>query len=119
VVNLTHTCVRKNYVFELDVECPVDSIVKPMSNTFICEEQEDKPAKAIQKPIKLRSDRLSHRSNVMKVQHMLGRMDEEDGEDEAIYSLAMGSLDVGALVAFGSLHEKIWNRPYGNFHLRI
>ena len=48
----------------------------------------------------------------MKVQHtLLGRMDEEDDEDEVIYSLAMGLLDVGAMVAFGSLPEKIWNRP--------
>ena len=47
----------------------------------------------------------------MKVQHMLGRMDEEDGEDEAIHSLAMGLLDARALVVFGSLPEKIWNRP--------
>jgi uncharacterized metal-binding protein YceD (DUF177 family) len=104
VAHLTQTCVRTNEDFEVDVEFPVESVVKPMSNTFVFEEQgEDKPAKATKKPTKLRSDRLYNMNDIMELQEVLGRIDEEEDstvvEDEAVYSLATGSLDVGELVA--------------------
>jgi hypothetical protein len=106
VAHLTQTCVRTNEDFELDVEFPIYSVVKPVAANFMLEDVGDggdKPVKAKKKTSNnLRSDRVHNVNDMMELQNMLGQLDDYDEdvvEDESIYSLATGSLDVGELVA--------------------
>ena len=107
--HLTQTCVRTNEDFEVDVEIPLYSVVRPVSNNFGFDEEEEEKKdferanSKSKKPPKMRTDRLSNLNDMMELQKMLELMDEEGEddfiEDEAIYSLSTGSLDVGELVA--------------------
>jgi hypothetical protein len=120
VASLTQTCVRTNEEFEVTVEFPVSNIVKPVSPSATLQqlqaggdEEAAAPAPKKQqqnnkKPKKnLRSDRVQNLSGDMtELQQMINRQEDENDfgiddflEDESIYSLATGNLDVGELVA--------------------
>jgi hypothetical protein len=108
--HLTQTCVRTNEDFDVEVELPLVAIVKPVSmsqmlGTSMDEDDQERGNKPKNKasPKIHNSNQISNLNDVMDLQEMLNRMDDEEEdslvEDEAIYSLATGILDVGELVA--------------------
>ena len=85
------------------------NIVKPVSNNFDMFQPDDEPESSSNKkqkkknaPLKMDSQ-LSSLNDMVELQEMLNRMDDEDEdlliEDESIYSLSTGQLDVGELIA--------------------
>jgi uncharacterized metal-binding protein YceD (DUF177 family) len=104
--SLTQTCVRTNEDFPVDVEFLVQSIVKPTANNFYVDENEEvsNSFKKSSKDVKnLKSNQLKNMNNMLELQNMLDQIKDEDDdllvEDESIYSLLTGTLDVGELVA--------------------
>lgn len=100
--SVTQTCVRTNDPFDLDLELPLYAIVKPIaSNTASMFPEEDPQQSQDHK----RSKKVStnNLNDMMELQEMLDRLEDEEEdalvEDEGIYSLKTGKLDVGELVA--------------------
>jgi hypothetical protein len=112
IASLTQTCVRTNEDFEVTVEFPVSAIVKPISagsSQLQADDRED-DAPQIQKKKKskntFRTDRLHNLSDMTELQQLINRQEDEIEfgvddvlEDESIYSLSTGNIDVGELVA--------------------
>lgn len=103
--SVTQTCVRTNENFEVDVEFPLESIVKPVATNFILDEN-DEDTNSYNKPKmdrNLKSRDLKSLNDIMELQNAINQMEDEDEdilvEDESIYSLVSGVLDVGELVA--------------------
>lgn len=101
--SLTRTCVRTNKDFVESFELNFDSIVKPTSNGFFQVEDDDAwcSSETRKKP-KLKSTRLNNLEDLLELQDSLdGSQGARDDviEDEHIYSLSTGLLDVGELVA--------------------
>lgn len=102
--SLTQTCVRTNDDFPVNVEFTFQSIVKPTANNFVLEQKSDdensyKPTR--EKRVKV--NELQSLDDILELQSILdnggGEDDELLVEDESIYSLLTGTLDVGELVA--------------------
>lgn len=103
---LTQTCVRTNENFEVDVEFPIKSIVKPVANNFLLEEnnEEDSSSYRAKTDRNFKNTNLKNLNDITELQNILDQMEDEDDEDllvedESIYSLISGNLDVGELVA--------------------
>eukprot|EP00980_Cylindrotheca_fusiformis_P012462 scaffold3055_cov143-Cylindrotheca_fusiformis.AAC.3 len=102
--NLTQTCVRTNDDFLVNVEFTFQSVVKPIANNFLSEdndgfEKTDKVARGK----RLKNNQMMNLDDIVKFQDILEDVQEGDDdlliEDESIYSLLTGTLDVGELVA--------------------
>jgi len=102
--SLNRTCVRTNKEFVESFDCKFDSIVKPTSNGFFRMEDDDawNSSKFNKKKQKLKSAQLSNLEDLLELQDSLDASEgarEDIIEDEHIYSLSTGLLDVGELVA--------------------
>jgi uncharacterized metal-binding protein YceD (DUF177 family) len=103
--SLTQTCVRTNDDFPVNVEFTFQSIVKPTANNFVFEEngEDRKSNKATKKDTHLKGIQLQNLNDIVELQNILDNIEGEDDdllvEDESIYSLLTGTLDVGELVA--------------------
>jgi uncharacterized metal-binding protein YceD (DUF177 family) len=102
--SLTQTCVRTNDDFPVNVEFTFQSIVKPTANNFVLEENgEDRKSKKATKDKHLKGIQLQNLNDIVELQNILddieGEYDDLLVEDESIYSLLTGTLDVGELVA--------------------
>ena len=116
--SLTQRCVRTNEAFDMKVEIPISVIVKPVSMNFQWQgadddSEDETPSSASNKSNKkkpkknLQLDRsLNLSGDMTELQQLINQQQEEivfgiDDilEDESIYSLATGNLDIGELVA--------------------
>jgi len=101
--HLTRTCVRSNEDFEADLEIPILTVIKP--TTLQAMEQDVELFEQINKKKKrepIKANGLGSMNDMIELQSMLDKMEIEDEdvwEDESIYSLSTGQLDVGELVA--------------------
>ncbi len=105
LASLTQTCVRTNEDFEVTVEFPLSAIVKPVSMNFPLEEKWNDSAPEKKKG-KSKTDRSRQVHDLSELQQIIQRREDEFDfdaedmiEDESIYSLSSGMLDVGELVA--------------------
>lgn len=117
MAKVTRTCVRTNEDFQVDLEIPISSIVKPVANNFnvddFLDQQQDNENSQRKKQTKsnrkknLRADRIHNMNDMMELQQMINQYEEDETftgegeivEDESIYSMDTGALDVGELVA--------------------
>ena len=110
MARVTQTCVRTGEKFDVDVEFPLFSIVRPLEVLGKAKETEDlaelnkyleKNSGSQRKQKKVNTpDRNINEMDMMELQNLLQDFDLEDDvmEDEAIFS-TNGILDVGELVA--------------------
>ena len=104
--NLTRTCVRTNEEFLESYEGEFDSIVKPTSNDFLRIENDDtlnsSGSSIANKGSKLKAGQLHNLEDLVELQNALDASEganEDILEDEHIYSVSTGHLDIGELVA--------------------
>jgi len=101
--SLTRSCIRTNKEFVESFECKVDSLVKPTSNAFFRMEDDDAlHYSESKKKQKLKSAQVNNLEDLLELQDALDASEsasEDILEDEHIYSLSTGLLDVGELVA--------------------
>jgi len=101
--NLTRTCVRTNKDFVGTFECTFESLVKPASNSFLRVEDDDAlyPSESKKKQ-RTKSAQLSSLDDLLDLQDALDASEnasEDILEDDHIYSISTGLLDIGELVA--------------------
>lgn len=106
LASLIQTCVRTNEEFEVTVEFPLSAIVRPVSMNFRFEDKRNEPEPEKKKNKSKKSDRIRQVNDISDLQQRIQQqVDEYDFgtddmvEDESIYSLSSGMLDVGELVA--------------------
>lgn len=103
--SLTRLCIRTNKEFVESFECKVDSLVKPTSNANFRMDGDDALVYSeSKKKQKTKSGRMDDLEDLLQLQVALDASEnawEEILEDEHIYSLSTGLLDVGELVAQG------------------
>lgn len=101
--SLTRTCVRTNKEFVESFECKADSLVKPTSSAFLRMEDDDALySSESKKKQTLKNAQVNHLEDLIELQEALDASEctsEDVLEDEHIYSLSTGSLDIGELVA--------------------
>ncbi|CAJ1950353.1 unnamed protein product [Cylindrotheca closterium] len=101
--SLTRICVRTNKEFVESFECKVDSLVKPTSNaSFRMEDDDASSYSESKKKQNLKSAQINNLDDLVELQGILDASEnarEDILEDEHIYSLSTGLLDVGELVA--------------------
>lgn len=101
--NLTRTCVRTNKDFVGTFECNFESVVKPTSNSFFRVEDDHAlyPSESKKKQ-RTKSAQLNSLDDLFELQDALDASEianEDILEDEHIYSISTGLLDIGELVA--------------------
>jgi hypothetical protein len=107
---VTQTCVRTNEDFEVDVEFPLSALVKPITHKKQKTEEEEIVLRELKRSggagagkNGVKADSVNNLNDIHQLQKLLQEIqaDEIDNiiEDESIYSVDTGKLDLGELVA--------------------